>query len=173
MSLGSLQDTGLDNFEGVEMEIERYMQMDTNTQIHRVKVKEIVIVVEEKIGVKSEIAKVMYYEDVENSEYSDDSEDIENSEKFEGFDNIEDFEDTGDFEDFENSDEDIEDSESSEDFEDTGDTGDFEGFEDFVDSLDIENTEDFEDIEVGSNFVVFEKVIEGIVDLKIEGIAIE
>jgi len=96
-------------------------------------VKEIVIVVEEKIGVKSEIAKVMYYEDVENSEYSDDSEDIE----------------------------------------DTGDTGDFEGFEDFVDSLDIENTEDFEDIEVGSNFVVFEKVIEGIVDLKIEGIAIE
>ena len=133
MSLDSLQDTSLDNFEGVETEIERYMQMDTNTQIHRVKVKEIVIVVEEKIGVKSEIAKVMYYEDVENSEYSDDSEDIE----------------------------------------DTGDTGDFEGFEDFVDSLDIENTEDFEDIEVGSNFVVFEKVIEGIVDLKIEGIAIE
>ena len=42
-----------------------------------------------------------------------------------------------------------------------------------MDSLDIENTEDFEDIVVGSNFVVFEKVIEGIVDLKIEGIAIE
>ena len=42
-----------------------------------------------------------------------------------------------------------------------------------MDSLDIENTEDFEDIMVGSNFVMFETVIEGIVDLKIEGIAIE
>ena len=31
MSLDSLQDTGLDNFEVVETEIERYMQMDTNT----------------------------------------------------------------------------------------------------------------------------------------------